>query len=309
MRSRPMAGRQGMALALAVAVVALLSILVVDFLGRTWVESATAASYRDETSALYAARSGQEAAKLLLMADAKGATPMDAMNEDWAAGGIPLPLGDDYAFFKVTDESGKIDLNQMITGRGYPNERWIEVFRGLLTRLELDPNLAWAAVDWLDQDSEPHLSGAEDPYYASLEVPYRAKNAMFDSVDELALVKGFEPKVMAKLRPHITVWSSGKLNINTATPMALMALDEGITEGMATDLIKAAKEKPFKSINEISRIPGFAEVFPRIALLIGFNSDFYSVTSTAMFNDTSKAVLAVYKRTPQGVTTLYYKNL
>jgi len=298
-----------MALVLAVAVMALLSILVVDFMGRAWVDAAVAAGYRDETLALYAARSGQEAAKALLQEDAKNAAAFARKKEELGGGGIPLPIGDDYAFINITDESGKIDVNQMVTARGYRNDRWIEVFQRLLTRLELDPQLANALVDWMDADSEVSPGGAENDYYSALPVPYRAKNAKLDSVDEMALVRGFEPKVLAKLKDHVTVWSSGRVNINTATPMALMVLDDSITEGMAMELVKARKEEAFSSPNQIAKVSGFDAVFPRIALLIAVTSDYYSVSSNAMFNESSKSVQAVYRRSMSGVKTLYYKNL
>ena len=308
MRKSRVARREGMALVLTVTVVALLSILVMDFLSRTWVETATAASYRDETKALYAARSGLEAAKLLLMLQERGGQ-MEGFTPEMAATGMPLPVGDEYAFFSIIDESGKLDLSKLITDRGYPDERWIEYFRRLLAHLELDPNLAGAVVDWMDSDSDPRYGGAETLYYSGLKPPYRAKNAKFDSVDELSLVKGFEPKVMARIREHVTVWSSGKLNINTATPMALMALDDAITEGMVQELILTRKEKPFKAINEITKVPGFSDVFPRIALLIGVSSKHYMVKSSAMINETSKAVIAVYMTTASSANTLYYKTL
>jgi len=297
-----------MALALTVTVVALLAIMVVDFMSRAWVDTAMAATYRDETKALYAARSGLEAAKLMLMVKERG-MELEGLTPETAAAGIPLPVGEDYVFFSIIDESGKLDLNQLVTDKGYPDERTIQYFQRLLARLELDPNLAWAVVDWLDADSEPRFAGAETLHYSGLEPPYTAKNSKFDSVDELALVKGFEPKVMVKIRGHLTVWSSGKLNINTATPMALLALDDAITEGMVQELIMARQEKPFKSINEISSVPGFSDVFPRIALLIGVSSKHYMVQSSAMLNETSKTVIAVYMVSPTAADTLYYKTL
>ena len=38
--------------------------------------------------------------------------------------------------------------------------------------------------------------GAEDDYYMSLPEPYHCKNAHFDSVDELLLVKGVTPQLL-----------------------------------------------------------------------------------------------------------------
>ena len=78
MKRRPLSNNCGMALILTITVVALLTIAVFDFFGKTWIQSALAASYRDGTKALYAARSGQAAGRLILMEDAKKGLPRDA---------------------------------------------------------------------------------------------------------------------------------------------------------------------------------------------------------------------------------------
>jgi len=308
MIKRPLKNEGGMALILTILVVALLTITVFDLFHHAWIQSALAAGFRNETKALYAARSGQMAARLILIEDAKKNIPQDTLDEEWAQGTIPIPFDDDeYVFVSIQDQSGKFNLNLLTSDRGYPQQRWIKIFRRLLENLDLDPNLSDAVVDWLDANHEPLPAGAEDGYYASIEKPYSAKNGKLDSVDELFMVKGFTPKVMKKLSPYVTAWSDGKINVNTAPPVLLASLDEDMTEEMARAIVRARAMKPFRNPVDVKRVPGVAEVYPKIALSIGARSSFFSVVSSATFGETTKIVRAVYRRSASGTEKKYYR--
>jgi type II secretory pathway component PulK len=50
--------------------------------------------------------------------------------------------------------------------------------------------LAASIVDWRDADDEVTSGGAESEYYLLLADPYYCKNAPFETLDELLLVKG-----------------------------------------------------------------------------------------------------------------------
>lgn len=307
MATRPLADRRGMALVLTILVVALLTMAVSDAFYESWIQTALAAGYRDDTRAFYAARSGQEAAKLILLEDARSPIARDTLTEEWAQASIPLPVDGEYAWIEIRDESGKINLNSLTTAKGYPDDKWIEIFSRLLKRLELDEEIADTLVDWMDLNSEPRPNGAEDGYYSSLTNPYRAKNGKLDSVDELMRVKGFTPDIMEKLREHVSVWGSGKININTASGMVLWALDDDITGEMVKGILRTRLVAPFGKREEIKKIPGLGGVYPKIALAIDVISNFFSVRSTATFNDTTKIISAVYQRSASGARTVFYK--
>ena len=79
-------------------------------------------------------------------------------------------------------------------------------------------------LDWKDADDLHRLNGAESDYYLSLPNPYRAKDANFDTLEELLLVRGVTPEILygggetkgiiqyLTLRPD----SSFTINVNVA---------------------------------------------------------------------------------------------
>ncbi len=56
--------------------------------------------------------------------------------------------------------------------------------------------VADAILDWLDEDEESRLYGAELDYYSSLPTPYEPANGPLQTVDELLLVKGVTPTLL-----------------------------------------------------------------------------------------------------------------
>ncbi|MDR3199279.1 MAG: general secretion pathway protein GspK [Planctomycetaceae bacterium] len=122
---------------------------------------------------------------------------------DWRDVGrfsVPAPLlsandvltGEEIRY-GLEDESCKINLRwvmQMeIQQPGYG--------QAMLLRLPgMTDEVADAILDWLDEDNDPREFGAENDYYAGLDPPYYARNAIPDSLDELLLVKGVTPKLL-----------------------------------------------------------------------------------------------------------------
>lgn len=90
--------------------------------------------------------------------------------------------------------------------------------------------------DWIDEDetgSSLNLTGQGDPFlrgfsdenggYSNYETRYRAKNARFDSLDEVFLVHGVNDRFMAAFKDKFTVYPdmNARLNINTDDPVML----------------------------------------------------------------------------------------
>jgi type II secretory pathway component PulK len=126
--------------------------------------------------------------------------------------------------YGLVDEESKININkadQFLLRR--------------LFKIALDFNdgkaqqLAAAIVDWRDSDSQLSvpLGSAEDSDYRALKYPYESKDAEFEVPDELLLVKDMDEELFAKLKGLITIYGSGKININTAPSAVLLCLGLG----------------------------------------------------------------------------------
>lgn len=84
--------------------------------------------------------------------------------------------------------------------------------------------LAASVADWRDEDEDVLTGGAENAYYRALADPVECHNGKFLSLHELRWVKGMTDEIMARVEPHITIYGSGKVNLNTAGPEVLGAL-------------------------------------------------------------------------------------
>lgn len=80
----------------------------------------------------------------------------------------------------------------------------------------------------------PGGGGPEDNFYGTLRPAYQRRNAPFDSVQELRMVRGLgdddlwaaivDPDPSNPRRRNLTVWGSGQVNVNTANAQTLLAL-------------------------------------------------------------------------------------
>ncbi len=306
---RKTTGQEGAALLVTLLTVVILTVTITEFLYATWVDRSFAAGFRDSTKALVALRSGVEAARRIIIddynADSMAGLYVDSLKENWAVSSLPVPVEDTYMFITITDESSKIDLNRLATGGGYPDQVRIEAFRRLLRNLDLDPYLADYVRDWVTANNE---GPAKDAYYASLPNPYTCKKARLDSIEELRRVRGVTPEALNIMRPFITIQSVGTVNINTAPPEVLMALDGDITSSLADAVIRARNDMPFKTKNEIQNIPGFTSIFPRISNLIDVRTDTFSMSGSITFNEvTRKAEAILTQRTSTTAKVIYFK--
>lgn len=89
-------------------------------------------------------------------------------------------------------------------------------------------------IDWRDKDSQLSipLGSAEDRYYRNLTHSYECKDADFEILPELLLVKEMNQELFNKIKDFVTVYGDGSININTAPKEVLLALglDDDIVE-------------------------------------------------------------------------------
>jgi general secretion pathway protein K len=156
----------------------------------------------------------------------------------------------------IVDEDAKINVNM-----GAANEiAHIRLAKELMSRMapiQYDPlftqrdstgnyndRLATcsALIDWADPDEQlyscdvtnaPSTNAVEDSWYQLLQKPYRRKNAPYDSLEELHMVRGIsddfwatfvDPDPTVPKKRELTVWGQGTVNVNSANPLTLYAI-------------------------------------------------------------------------------------
>jgi general secretion pathway protein K len=227
------------------------------------------------------AQAGIEAAKVILSNDStEGA--VDDLQEPWAQPWGPYPMGGAEISVNIQDANGRLNLNNLVDERGTAVGEFVAIVRNLYRELEIDPQLVDPLVDWIDPDDQPYgPSGAESEYYLELPTPYRAKNGPLDSLDELLSVRGYDDAVLQKLRPYVAALPRGALlNVNTASPVVLLALRPDLPMDFADTIVAARTAKPFQTVRDLT---GMSEVQQYVLPVKWLTtvSQYFEVASTA----------------------------
>jgi general secretion pathway protein K len=241
---------KGIALPLVLWVLTILSVLVLSFAFTARTETRSTLNFRELTEKKLLAEAGIERAvmEIFYRGFFAGQTQSPDIDElkVWKTDGTIYreALGEGYYTVSIMDESGKISINGLTETSGI-------ILKNLLVRLGTDPDTADTIVDsildWKDPDELHRVHGAESDYYLSLPNPYKAKNAEFDTVEELLLVKGMTPEILfgsgdrRGLAPYVTVYlADTKINALAAPGDVLLSLP-GMTEA-AVQRILAYRE-------------------------------------------------------------------
>ncbi len=317
MRARRAGGDKGVVLLITLMILVLIVTLVWEIF-RVGARSAqTGAFGRDSIRAGLVAEAGIAAARVALRED-EGDNNYDTLDEIWSRPVPPIDLGEGTIHIVVEDEERKININRLVLTNGNaPDDQRLAVFQRLLEILDIDPSLADAVVDWLDNDETPRVGGAESAFYLSRKFPYKSKNDLFDTVEELRLVRGVTQEVFEKIRPFITVYSSGKVNINTAPAQVLMALSAGqgeadvgeITEALANEIVEYRKDAPFQKIEEIKNVSPFLSDLYKTVLrdLLDVRGTAFHVRSTGEFTGTVRVIDSVGIRAGKAIHWRYWR--
>ncbi len=314
----PRANNAGVALLITLLVLVLIVILAMEIFRAGARAAQTGAYGRDSVRGALLAEAGVAAGRIALRETAKE-YKYDTLDQVWSRPVPPIELGEGTILVTVEDEDRKINLNRLVLPNGNaPDEQRLAVFRKLLANLDIDPSLADAVVDWLDNDDTPRVGGAESSYYLSLPYPYRAKNDLFDTLDELRLVRGMTPERFEKIKPFATIYSSGKVNINTAPKEVLMALSAGqdaadageIGAAAADQIIEYRKDNAFRNARDIGNVsPALKDLYGRTRFpdLIDVKGTAFHVRSTGNVSGTCRTIDAVGLRSGNDIQWRYWR--
>jgi len=303
-------GERGIALIVVLLVIIIIVAVTVQLNYGTRSDVYEAANFSDGIRLTYIAKSGFNYGIAWLLVDK---TVQDTLTDEWAD---PHRISDksEELFsgggFEVVieDESGKIPINKLVQGNTVN-----QFIRDMMIRLLKEPPIALdpkqaedivdAMKDWMDADGDVTGGGAENTYYHSLTVPYDVKNGPLDSLEELLMIKGVTEQIYygteesPGLRRLLTIYSDGKININTAPRRVLRVLAPEITDEMVEhmDAVRRERDRDLSSPQWYRQVSGMAAVDIN-SLFITASSDYFRITATGYLGRMRESLTGVVKR-------------
>ncbi len=315
---------RGMALILTILIISLIVALTLQFNASMRSDLQATANLRDGVKIGYLAKSGFNYALGVLSVDsAEG--DVDSLHDTWADS---KALSENAASLfdegrievKILDHSARIQVNGLVDQNG----EYDIVQKGLLTRFLNSPafglssedvdNIVDAIKDWIDGNSDVTRFGAEDTYYQTLEKPYSCKNASFEFVEELLLVRGITKELFygTEEKPgisnYLSTYGDGKINVNNADPLILRALSDDMDDGMVEEMVSYREDKESDLSNPAwyKTLPGMGNVNISDELLTT-SSTYFEVTSEGLRDNMAKRISGIVKRTEGKLDTLSWK--
>jgi general secretion pathway protein K len=164
-------------------------------------------------------------------------------------GGIRIvPFGRNFVRVRIEDETGKVN----------PNIAPAELLQALLLESGAAPRtaaeVAAGIAAWRSAAISAAARLARAAPYAAAGRDYAPPGAPFESVEEVGAVLGMTPALMARLRPHLTVFTEDDPDAATPDLVVAAALAD-VARGAPAALTQAGG----RSVVEIARITAIAE--------------------------------------------------
>ena len=272
-----MRGRRDSGIVLVVILIfaLLLTSSVATFLRRATIDSMIARNREFAARAEALARGGVRLGTLLLLDDLlrDRETPSvgDTLAEPWAqARYVQIPLEDGASLrVRIEDTGSRLNLNAIFqfdeSGAAHDNATALleALLEKVIDEMPIPPGekfydhseLVANLIDYVDADELRQRGGPEDEVYQDRDPPQRAANRPLLSLHELRAVEGFDQRLVAGLRPYLTVYPfAGQegINPNTAPPhvLGLLFSDDGAD-------LRFADEEQVRQILEIRQEGGF----------------------------------------------------
>jgi general secretion pathway protein K len=323
-----------MALISVLWILVLLTAIVAEFAYSMRTEVNITRNFKEATQAHYIAHSGVIRAAVAMVKNtdkAKNQENADEAAQDrvWRVNAAIAPqrFGTGQFSVHIDNAAGLINLNTASE----------KLLRLMVKTLDISDSekavIVDSILDWRDHDDFHRLNGAENKYYQSLPNPYACKNAAFDSVEELLLVRGIRPELLYKnLRSIVTVTPesktrqtakgrpirrtaravAGQINMNAA-PRRLLEVLPQITSQQVQNLIDYRTDRDFVSTEEIRYLIGeqtFAVISPYISLAL---SPYYTIRAEGRVNGSSvrqiiQAMVKIDRELPAGYQIVRWQD-
>lgn len=269
--------RDGAALILTLVVTALLSLLVIEF-GYIMRTDARSSEYRRaDRKAYHLGRGGVSLATHVIRLD----SPLvDSLNDIWAAEFPPVEEEHGVVNIRIYDDDGKININNLVDESGSTDP---EVY-AMMTRL-------------LD------ITGSETSAGSIADELSAAGAGSFFTKREILRVAGGED-----ILEYVTIYTDGRVNINTASETVLEALAESIDSALAREIVSYRDDSPFGSLSQLARVPGVSEeVMRELSAMAKVSSDVFTIEVSVSLNGRVKNIVSVVRRAGDDIRVLYWR--
>jgi general secretion pathway protein K len=213
----------------------------------------------------------------------------------------------------LQDMQGRFNLNNLAHMARQQNGQWIEdpqpleQFQRLLVAVGLEPKWAGIARDWIDPDDQPgQPDGAEDSVYTMQNPPYRTGNWPMMSPAELMNLPGFGADRYRKIAPYVTALptSTAKINVCTAPAPVLESLADNLS-GEYNDQVLANGRKSgcFPDAATLTKVIGSNNNGTPTVTQFGETSQFFRLTTRVTLGTTEFTLYSLLYRGPGGKVT------
>lgn len=308
---KPYRQQRGVALIMAVLMVALATILAVSVASEGYMDQRRTSTVMSIDQA-YELGLGAEALAAEVLQNDEPKT--DNLTEAWATP-IVLPVDEGAGEIKgrLEDLQGRFNVNNLLNPDGSRNESGVRQFRRLLELLNIDVRYADMTLDWIDADTNPEPFGAEDVAYTAQTPAYLTPNMPITRTSELMSEVDMKMEDFLKLEPYIAALPvDSKLNVCTASEEVLNSLaGSGTTQTNIQNNRNPSSANGsgnnggcFPTVNDVRTMYGADDDFKR---LIQDNPDYLAETSSyfrasilVTLGTTELALYSVLNRTGSG---------
>jgi general secretion pathway protein K len=301
------ARQRGVALITALLVVSLATVIAVAMATRQHIDVRLTGNLVHGEQA-YAYALGAEAwARVILRRDSTK-SDYDSLDEDWATALPPLPVVGGQVSGRIEDMQGRFNINNLAMKGGKDSEEDVAYFRRLLEILKLDPALTDALLDWIDADINVRFpDGAEDENYLLAPIPYRAANRPLVDPSELRLVKGFDANAVRLLEPYVTALPQRtQINVNTAPPVVLLALNKDLTPSDVDAMVAGRGEKGYPTVQAFMGQDALAG--RDVGGLVDVKSNFFLVHSDVIVGQGQAHLQSLLMRDKANIPRVIYRT-
>ncbi len=277
---RKIDNNKGTALIITLLVVALLTSMVVEFAYGVYANTSMLHNWQASQEASLIAKSGISLSEVYLK-------ELLSMSQYSYPGSIDLPVEkpfpdkDGSLDVRLEDESGKININNLVFPNGLVDAKTYGMFQRLLKALNLKPEIADAIVRWIEPVKG---QGMEQSFN---------KHAPLWSLDELKMIKGIDENTFNTLKPYVTLYSDGFININAAEMPVLLSLSDDMTPDLCQRIIEHRELFPFKDRTQLMQVPGFETLGLTLQDRISVKGSAFRVVSTGDVGGIKRVIEAI----------------